>query len=92
MEDRWLSVDEIGKYLGVSSDTVYRWIDKHAMPAHRMGRLWKFKKDAVDAWVEAGGAAGPAKKTAGRDFGPPKDARRVSAMDGGNQTDKKGKK
>jgi len=45
MEDRWLSVDEIGKYLGVSSDTVYRWIDKHAMPAHRMGRLWKFKKD-----------------------------------------------
>lgn len=56
MEDRWLSVDEIGKYLGVSSDTVYRWIDKHNMPAHRMGRLWKFKRDQVDAWVEAGGA------------------------------------
>jgi excisionase family DNA binding protein len=59
MEDRWLSVDEIGKHLGVSSDTVYRWIDKHAMPAHRMGRLWKFKKNQVDAWVEAGGAAEP---------------------------------
>jgi len=27
IEDRWLSVDEIAKYLGVSSDTVYRWID-----------------------------------------------------------------
>lgn len=39
IEDRWLSVDEIGKYLCVSSDTVYRWIDKHAMLAHRMGRL-----------------------------------------------------
>jgi len=36
IEDRWLSVDEIGKYLGVSSDTVYRWIDKHAMPTHRL--------------------------------------------------------
>ncbi|WP_328284788.1 helix-turn-helix domain-containing protein [Desulfotignum phosphitoxidans] len=57
MEDRWLSVYEIGKYLGVSSDTVYRWIDKHTMPAHRMGRLWKFKKDEVDEWVKAGGAA-----------------------------------
>jgi len=56
MEDRWLSVDEIGKHLGVSSDTVYRWIDMHAMPAHRMGRLWKFKKDEVDEWVKAGGA------------------------------------
>ncbi|MFA5624068.1 MAG: helix-turn-helix domain-containing protein [Bradymonadales bacterium] len=64
MEERWLSVDEIGKYLGVSSDTVYRWIDRYAMPAHRMGRLWKFKKDEVDAWVKAGGAAARNKKGA----------------------------
>jgi excisionase family DNA binding protein len=56
IEDRWLSVEEICKYLGVSKDTVYRWIDKHSMPAHRMGRLWKFKRTQVDTWVEAGGA------------------------------------
>jgi excisionase family DNA binding protein len=60
IEDRWLSVEEICKYLGVSKDTVYRWIDKHSMPAHRMGRLWKFKRTQVDAWVEAGGANKPA--------------------------------
>jgi len=57
IHDRWLSVDEICKYIGVSKDTVYKWIDKYGMPAHRMGRLWKFKKEQVDAWVEAGGAA-----------------------------------
>jgi len=57
MDDRWLSVDEIGKYVGVSSDTVYRWIEKHDMPAYRMGRLWKFKRDEVDEWVKDGGAA-----------------------------------
>ncbi len=56
IEDRWLSISEICKYLGVSNDTVYKWIDKRDMPAHRMGRLWKFKKEQVDAWVEAGGA------------------------------------
>ena len=56
MEDRWLSITEICKYLGVSNDTVYKWIDKHGMPAFRMGRLWKFKKEQVDAWVEEGGA------------------------------------
>ena len=27
IEDRWLSVEEICKYLGVSNDTVYKWID-----------------------------------------------------------------
>ena len=57
MEDRWLSVEEIATYLGVSKDTVYNWINKKKMPAHKIGRLWKFKKEQVDAWVEAGGAA-----------------------------------
>ncbi len=62
IEDRWLSVGEIGRHLGVSRDTVYRWIDKYALPAHRVGRLWKFKKEQVDAWVETGGAADCNKK------------------------------
>jgi excisionase family DNA binding protein len=57
MEDRWLSIIEICKHLGVGKDTVYKWIVKHEMPSHRMGRLWKFKKDEVDEWVKAGGAA-----------------------------------
>jgi len=56
IDDRWLSVEEIGKYLGVSNDTVYRWIEKQTMPAHRVGRFWKFKKDEVDDWVRQGGA------------------------------------
>ena len=57
VEKRWLSVDEICTYVGVGKDTVYRWIDKHGMPAHRMGKFWKFKADEVDEWVKNGGAA-----------------------------------
>ncbi|WP_321495217.1 helix-turn-helix domain-containing protein [uncultured Desulfobacter sp.] len=56
MEDRWLSVEEIAQYLGVSKDTVYTWINKKKMPAHKIGRLWKFKKDEVDIWVRDGKA------------------------------------
>ena len=55
-ENRWLSIGEICTYLGVSNDTIYKWIDKYKMPAHRMGRFWKFKKDEVDEWVKVGGA------------------------------------
>ena len=54
---RWLSVEEIAEYLGVSKDTVYAWISKRNMPAHRVGRLWKFKSDEIDEWVRSGGAA-----------------------------------
>lgn len=56
MDDRWLSVDEICAHLGVSRDTMYNWIDKTDRPAHRVGRLWKFKTNEVDDWVRAGGA------------------------------------
>ena len=44
MEDRWLSVDEMGKYLGISNDTVYRWIDRSGMPAHRIGASLEVQK------------------------------------------------
>ena len=56
MEDRWLSVDEIAAYLGIKRDTVYKWISEKQMPAYRMGRLWKFRKDEVDDWVKTGWA------------------------------------
>lgn len=55
--DRWSSVEEIAEYLGVSKDTVYAWISRRNMPAHRIGRLWKSKTDEVDEWVRSGGAA-----------------------------------
>ncbi|EKF74700.1 phage transcriptional regulator AlpA [Alcanivorax hongdengensis A-11-3] len=57
MSERWLSVEEIAAYLGVSKDTVYAWIRGRGMPAHRIGRLWKFKTQEVDEWVKSGGAA-----------------------------------
>jgi len=56
-EERWLSVDEIAEYLGVSKDTVYGWINSRGMPAHRVGKLWKFKKADIDDWVKSGGAS-----------------------------------
>ncbi len=54
--ERWLSVEEIGAHLGVSKETVYRWLEKKKIPAHRVGRLWKFKAREVDQWVMDGGA------------------------------------
>ena len=50
-EDRWLSADEISEYLGVKRDTIYKWIDRHNLPAHKVGRLWKFRKQEVDDWI-----------------------------------------
>lgn len=50
----WVTVDDVAKHLGVAKDSVYRWIESRALPAHRIGRLWKFKISEVDEWVRAG--------------------------------------
>ena len=54
MPERWLSVDEIAAHLGVNPDTIYKWITRKSMPAHKVGRLWKFLASEVDAWVKTG--------------------------------------
>ena len=58
MEDRWLSVDDIAAYIGIKRDTIYKWIVRRNMPAHKVGRLWKFQKVEVDEWVRQEGASG----------------------------------
>jgi len=56
LDERWLSVDELASYLGIKRDTVYKWIARRSLPAHKVGRLWKFRRDEVDAWVKSGAA------------------------------------
>lgn len=57
MESRWLSVEEIAAHLGIKPDTVYKWIERRNLPAHKLGRLWKFQASEVDHWVRSGGAS-----------------------------------
>lgn len=56
LPERWLSVDELAAYLGIKRDTVYKWITRRSMPAHKVGRLWKFRREEIDSWVKSGAA------------------------------------
>lgn len=53
--ERWVGVEEVATHLGVNRDSVYRWVEKKGLPAHRVGRLFRFKLSEVDEWVRAGG-------------------------------------
>lgn len=53
----WVSLEEVAEYLGVNKDTVRNWIKKTDIPAHKIGRKWKFKLSKVDEWIKSGKSA-----------------------------------
>lgn len=54
--EQWVTAEQVAHHLGVVKDTVYRWRERKGLPAHKIGRLWKFQLSEVDEWVRAGGA------------------------------------
>lgn len=57
-EENWVGIDEAAKHLGVNKDTIRNWIrKKNRIPAHRIGKLWKFKLSELDEWVKSGKSA-----------------------------------
>jgi len=53
-EERWVNVEDVATHLNVTKDSIYRWIDRKGFPAHKVGRLFRFKLSEVDNWVRQG--------------------------------------
>ena len=47
-----MNIREASDYLGVSRDTLYRYIYEDRIPAFKLGNRWKFKKTVLDRWME----------------------------------------
>ena len=56
-EDKWIGLEEAADYMDVTKDTVRNWIKKTDIPAHKIGKLWKFKKSELDEWIKSGKSA-----------------------------------
>lgn len=58
ISNNWISIDEAAAYLGVKPVTIRDWIRKEkGVPAHKIGKQWKFKISELDAWVKSGKSA-----------------------------------
>ena len=54
-QEKWISIDEAADFLGVKPGTVRGWIRKDKeIPAHKIGKQWKFKLSELDEWVTSG--------------------------------------
>ncbi len=58
ISDNWIGLEDAAQYLGVRPITVRDWIKKEkGIPAHKIGKLWKFKLSELDEWVKSGKSA-----------------------------------
>lgn len=48
----WLSTAQAATVLGVTTRTVYRFIDDGELPAYRMGRVIRLQLDEVEEYIE----------------------------------------
>ena len=58
-QENYISLDEAATYLGVKPTTLRSWIKnpENVIPAHKIGRMWKFKRSELDEWVNSGKSA-----------------------------------
>lgn len=57
--DNYISLEDAAKYIGIKSVTLRGWIknSSNEVPAHKVGRLWKFKRSELDEWINSGKSA-----------------------------------
>ena len=51
--NRLMDFKETMRYLKTSRATLYRWANEKKIPAIKMGRMWRFKKEHVDEWLDS---------------------------------------
>jgi len=52
--DKWLTLEQIAEYLQMSASSIYKMAQSGKIPAYKIGRQWRFKKEEIDKWVEIG--------------------------------------
>jgi excisionase family DNA binding protein len=59
-----MNIRQASEYLGVSPDTLYKYVGENKIPAFKLGNRWRFKKSKLDEWMEeqSGEAEGQAKR------------------------------
>ena len=47
-----MNIRQASEYLGVSPDTLYKYVGEQKIPAFKLGNRWRFKKSKLDQWME----------------------------------------
>jgi len=46
-----MNIRQASQYLGVSADTLYKYVAEGRIPAFKLGNRWRFMKALLDEWM-----------------------------------------
>ena len=52
MASKFMTIDEIAKYLKLKKQKLYKLAQKGGIPAYKFGREWRFRTDRIEQWIE----------------------------------------
>ena len=52
LENRYLTVEQLSKYLSIKPQTLYVWATTGKIPAHKIEKLIRFSRVEIDDWVK----------------------------------------
>ena len=47
-----MDIRQAADYLGISSDSLYKYASESLIPAFKLGNRWRFKRSLLDHWME----------------------------------------
>ncbi len=50
--DDVLTIKELSAYLKIPKSTLYKLVREGKIPSQKIGRHWRFRKRAIDRWLE----------------------------------------
>jgi len=51
-EIEWLNTEEAAKRLGITTRTLYRFMDQGRLPSYRFGRVFRLKMTDIEVFIE----------------------------------------
>ena len=51
-EDTLMDIKQVASYLQINEATAYNWAQKGKLPGIKIGRIWRFRREDIEAWLD----------------------------------------
>lgn len=52
LEETLLDIRQVATYFQINEATVYNWVQSGKLPGIKMGRIWRFRREDIEAWLD----------------------------------------